>query len=70
MMTTYFYIYSLVVKSDNAVLQNQIRDKKIKLDLFYTRGITPKRVASGGIKHVHLRELASGRHSSEETSQR
>ena len=36
-------------------------------NLHYTRGITPKHVTSGGI---HLRDLASGQHSSEETSQR
>ena len=33
----------------------------------YTRGTTSKRATSGGI---HLRSLASGQHSSEETSQR
>ena len=33
----------------------------------YTRRITPKRVTSGG---AHLRGLAPGQHSSEETSQR
>ena len=33
----------------------------------YVRHITPKRVTSGGI---HLRDSASGQHSSEETSQR
>ena len=37
-----------------------------KLKLYYTRGITPKHVTSGG---VHLRGLAPGQHSSEETSQ-
>ena len=37
------------------------------LNLHYTRGITPKRVTSGGI---NLRDLAPGLHSSEETSQR
>ena len=36
-------------------------------NLHYTRGITPKRVTSGG---AHLRGLAPGLHSSEETSQR
>ena len=36
-------------------------------NLHSTRGITPKRVTSGGI---HLRDLASGQHSSEETSLR
>ena len=39
----------------------------IKSNLHYTRGITPKRVTSGG---AHLRSLAPGQHSSEETSQR
>ena len=34
--------------------------------LNYTRGITPKRVTSCG---AHLRGLAPGQHSSEETSQ-
>ena len=37
------------------------------MNLHYTRGITPKRVTSGG---VHLRSLAPGQYSSEETSQR
>ena len=36
-------------------------------NLHYTRGITPKRVTSG---EAHLRDLAPGQHSSEETSQR
>ena len=40
---------------------------QIKSNLHYTRGITPKRVTSGG---AHLRGLAPGLHSSEETSQR
>ena len=38
-----------------------------KSNPYYTRGITSKRVTSGG---VHLRGLAPGQHSSEETSQR
>ena len=38
-----------------------------KSNLHYTRGITLKRVASGG---AYLRSLASGQHNSEETSQR
>ena len=38
-----------------------------KKNLHYSRGITPKRVTSGG---VHLRGLAPGQHSSEGTSQR
>ena len=36
------------------------------IHLHYLRGITPKRVTSSGI---HLRSLAPGQHSSEETSQ-
>ena len=39
---------------------------KIKSNPYYTRGITPKRATSGG---AHLRDLAPGRHSSEESSQ-
>ena len=38
-----------------------------KSNLHYTRGITPKRVTSGG---AHLRGLASGQHSTKEMSQR
>ena len=41
--------------------------KRIKSNLHYTRRITPKRVTSCG---AHLRGLAPGLHSSEETSQR
>ena len=40
---------------------------KSKLNLYHTRGITPKRVTSGGVR---LRGLAPGQHSSEDTSQR
>ena len=40
-----------------------VRNKKS--NLHYTRDITPKLVSSGG---VHLRGLAAGQHSSEETS--
>ena len=43
------------------------KESNQKSNLHYTRGITPKRVTSGG---THLRGLAPGRHSSEETSQR
>ena len=38
-----------------------------KSNLHYTRGITPKRVTSGG---AHLRCLAPAQHNSEEISQR
>ena len=38
-----------------------------KSNFHYTRGNTPKRITSGGI---HLRGLAPGQHSSEDTSQR
>ena len=44
-----------------------IKKSKKKSNLHYTRRITPKRVTSCG---AHLRGLAPGRHSSEETSQR
>ena len=40
---------------------------RYKPNLHYTRGITPKRVTSG---KIHLRGLAPGHHSSEETSLR
>ena len=38
-----------------------------KTNLLYTRGITPKRVTSGG---THLRGLAPGQHSSKKRTQR
>ena len=38
-----------------------------KSNLHYTRGITPKRVTSGG---AHLHGLALGQHSCEEASQK
>ena len=41
--------------------------QKSKSNLHYTRRSTPKRVTSSG---AHLRGLAPGQHSSEETSQR
>ena len=44
----------------------RLQNKNKKSNLHYTRGITPKRVTSGGI---HLREFAPGLYSSEETSQ-
>ena len=44
-----------------------VMKKAIEINLHNTRGITPKRVISGG---VHLRSLAPGQHSSEETSLR
>ena len=43
------------------------RVNKLKSNLHYTRGTTPKRVTSSG---AHLRSLAPGHHSSKETSQR
>ena len=45
----------------------QEAQNQIKSNLHYTRRITPKRVTSCG---AHLRGLAPGLHSSEETSQR
>ena len=44
-----------------------VRGCILKKNLHYTRGNMPKRVTSGG---VHLRGLAPGQHSFEETSQR
>ena len=41
--------------------------QKSESNLHYTRGVTPNRVTS---VEVHLRKLAPGQHSSEETSQR
>ena len=43
------------------------RKKISKSNLHHTRGITPKHATSGG---THLRDLAPGLYSSEETSQR
>ena len=47
--------------------KTKITKKWKKSTLYYSRGITPKRVTSGGI---HLLGLSPGLHSSEETSQR
>ena len=55
-----------MIKMCKTGLKN-FRKLKSKSNLHYTCGITPKRVTSGG---VHLRGLAPGQHSSEETSQR
>ena len=46
---------------------NMKENEKKKSNLYYTRDIPPKRVTNGG---NHLRGLAPGQHSSEETSQR
>ena len=54
------YLYALVVEN----LVGSV--KLVKLNLHYTRRITPKRVTSCG---AHLRGLAPGQHSSEEASQ-
>ena len=56
--------------SDNtakAMLILTNKKHQIKNQIFIIRGITPKRVTSGG---AHLRGLAPELHSSEETSQR
>ena len=45
--------------------QAKTRYPRIKSNLHYSRGVTSKRVTRGGI---HLRGLAPGQHSSEETS--
>ena len=59
-------------KSLNMLVQScKFRTRKLQIksksNLHYTRRITPKRVTSCG---AHLRGLAPGLHSSEETSQR
>ena len=51
----------ILLKLPRAMLQ------KSKINLRYTRGITPKRVTSGG---AYLHAVVPGQHSSEETSQR
>ena len=56
--------YANVRAEDVRLIANESNQKS---NLYYTRGITPKRVTSGG---AHLRGLAPGVHSSEETSQR
>ena len=56
--------YANVRAEDVRLIANESNQKS---NLHYTRGITPKRVTSGG---AHLRGLAPGLHSSEETSQR
>ena len=61
------FYYSTDFISTGVKTQNRFQTmKKSKLNLHYTRGIMPKRVTSGG---AHLRGLAPGLHSSEETSQ-
>ena len=45
----------------------KFKKKSTQINLHYTRRITPKRVTSSG---AHLRGLAPGLYSSEETSQR
>ena len=44
-----------------------VYSKQKELNLYDTRGITPKRAKSN---RVHLRDLAPGQHSSKKTSQR
>ena len=56
--------YANVRAEDVRLIANESNQK---LNLHCTRGITPKRVTSGG---AHLRGLAPELHSSEETSQR
>ena len=58
---------SLDVFLQRIALSFSINSFNKKSNLYYTRGVTPKRVTIGGI---HLRGLAPGQHSSEETSQR
>ena len=55
--------YANMRTEDVRLIANESNQKS---NLHYTRGITPKRVTSGG---AHLCGLAPGLHSSEETSQ-
>ena len=55
---SYYYLLILLILNSSKIK---------KSNLCYTRGITPKRVTSGG---AHLRGLAPGLRSPEETSQR
>ena len=57
----------LILKSLFVEKYEPVLNVDFKSNLQYTCGITPKRVTSGG---AHLRSLAPGLHSSEETSQR
>ena len=50
-----------------SVCLDYFRNKPKKPKSYYTHGITPKRVTSGG---AHLRGLAPGQHSSKETLKR
>ena len=60
--------YSRILKKYNQTKYNRPKYQiKIKSSLYCTRGITQKRVTSDG---AHLHGLATGLHSSEETSQR
>ena len=54
----------ILISTDKTLLSNV--KKKKKSNLHYTHGISPKRVTSGG---AHLRGLAPGQRSYEETSQ-
>ena len=63
-----FYLLSSPTQAKTMIISVSLQDSmqsKKKSNLHYTRAITPKRVTSGG---AHLRRLASGLHSSEETS--
>ena len=64
----FFVVFCFKRKTYNTIhawLQVYLKRLELKnSNLLNTRGITPKRVTSGG---VHLRGLAPGQHSSEET---
>ena len=63
---TVFNIYFVI----NAAFINQsfyLATISIKIKLYYTRGVTPKRVTSGG---THLRGFVPEQHSSEQTSKK
>ena len=62
-----FHVKSTPARCLRSTLARRTGAIKIKSNLHYTRRNTPKRVTSCG---AHLRGLAPGLHSSEETSQR
>ena len=67
MAELHFQSRSNRLKLDAADERSNCKSKLKKYNLHYTRGNRPKRVTSAG---AHLRGLAPGQHSSEETSQR
>ena len=75
MFVTMAFEFNLICNIFNLVSRVELSVRVLRIDhevlkknnLYCIRGITPKRVTSGG---AHLRGLAPGQHSSEETSLR